>query len=97
MLDIEHSPVFGVVVETGCRFFAPIAFPDVVNGGLRVAVLGRRSVRYEIGLFRGDDEAASAQGHFVHVYVERDTRRAADVPAETRAALESLERGRPAA
>ena len=90
VLDIDGSPEIGLVVETGCRFFRPVSFPDTIHGGLRVAHLGRGSVRYEVGLFREEEDAAAAQGHFVHVYVQRDTRRAADVPAGTRAALEPL-------
>ncbi len=89
-LDIEGSPVIGLVVETGCRYFKPMAFPDAVHAGLRVAHLGKSSVRYEIGLFRNDEDAAAAQGHFVHVYVERESRRPAPLPRETRAALEGL-------
>ena len=90
LLDIEHSPVIGLVVETSCRFFAPIAFPATVHAGMRVAHFGRSSVRYEIGLFEGERETAAAQGHFVHVYVERATGAAAEVPAATRVALERL-------
>jgi acyl-CoA thioester hydrolase len=90
LLDIEKSSVVGLVVETQCRYFAPITFPDEVHAGLRVARLGRRSVRYEIGLFKNDDASAAAQGHFVHVYVERESRRAAALPEEMRVALEGL-------
>jgi acyl-CoA thioester hydrolase len=67
VLDIEKSPVIRLVVETQCRFFESLTFPDTVHAGLRVARLGGSSVRYEIGLFRNDDETAAAQGHFVHV------------------------------
>ena len=90
VLDIEKSPVIGLVVETQCRYFAPITFPNEVHAGLRVARLGRSSVRYEIGLFKNDDASAAAQGHFVHVYVERESRRATALPEEMRAALEGL-------
>lgn len=90
VLDIEQSPIIGLVVETQCRFFKPVTFPDVVHAGLRVARLGARSVRYEIGLFRNDEETAAAQGHFVHVYVERTTRRATELPPEMRKALEQI-------
>ena len=90
VLRIETSPVIGLVVETGCRFHAPIAFPDTATAGLRVARLGNSSVRYEIGIFRNDDHAASAEGHFVHVYVDRATRRPTLLPAALRAALEGL-------
>ena len=90
VLDIEKSPVIGLVVETQCRYFAPITFPNEVHAGLRVARLGRSSVRYEIGLFKNDDASAAAQGHFVHVYVERESRRATALPEEMRTALEGL-------
>ena len=89
-LDIERSRVIGLVIETRCRFFRPITFPDTVHAGLRVAQLGNSSVRYEIGLFRNDEGAAAAQGHFVHVYVDRETRRPAALPAEMRGALEEI-------
>ena len=90
VLDIEKSPVIGLVVETQCRYFAPITFPNEVHAGLRVARLGRSSVRYEIGIFKNDDASAAAQGHFVHVYVERESRRATALPEEMRAALGGL-------
>jgi acyl-CoA thioester hydrolase len=89
-LDIERSQVIGLVVETRCRFFRAIAFPDTVHAGLRVARLGNSSVRYEIGIFRNDEETAAAQGHFVHVYVDRETRRPAGLPVEMRSALEKI-------
>ena len=89
-LDIERSRVIGLVVETQCKFFRPLAFPDTVRAGLRVARLGNSSVRYEIGIFRNDEDAAVAQGHFVHVYVDRETRRPAGLPVEMREALEKI-------
>jgi len=70
-LDLDHVPHIGLVVETQCRYFAPLAFPDQVTVGLRCGRLGTTSVRYEIGVFRNDEERASAEGHFVHVYVDR--------------------------
>jgi acyl-CoA thioester hydrolase len=87
VLDIETSGVIGLVIETRCNYFRSITFPDVVHAGLRVARLGNSSVRYEIGLFRNDDEDAAAQGHFVHVYVDRATRRPTPLPTALRAAL----------
>ncbi len=92
-LDIERSRTIGLVVETRCRFFRAIAFPDTVHAGLRVARLGNSSVRYEIGLFRNDEETAAAQGHFVHVYVDRETRRPAGLPQQMREALEKISAG----
>ena len=89
-LNIEKSTVIGLVVETQCQYFSPITFPDIVHAGLRVAKLGNSSVRYEIGLFRNEENAASAQGHFVHVYVDRVSRRSTAVPADMRAALEKI-------
>lgn len=90
VLAIETSTVIGLVVETQCNYFSPITFPDLVQAGLRVGRLGSSSVRYEIGLFRNDEPETSAQGHFVHVYVDRATRRPATLPAPMRAALERL-------
>jgi acyl-CoA thioester hydrolase len=89
-LDIEDSQVVGLVVETGCQYFASIAFPDVVIAGLRVAKVGNSSVRYEIGIFRNAEPSASAQGFFIHVYVDRTTRRPASLPAKLRAAVEQI-------
>ena len=90
LLDVHGSAVFGVVVETGCRFHASLSFPDRVTAGLRVAHLGTTSVRYDIGLFRNADETAAATGHFVHVYVARETRRPVPIPDAIRAALATL-------
>lgn len=87
VLDIERSTVIGLVVETQCNYFSPITFPDTVHTGLRVAKLGSSSVRFEVGLFRNDDPLASAQGHFVHVYVDRATRRSTDLPGDLRRVL----------
>ncbi|WP_287749796.1 thioesterase family protein [Methylobacterium sp.] len=89
-LDIARSPVIGLVVETGCRYFRSIAFPERVTAGIRVAHRGTSSVRYEVGLFREDDDTAAAQGHFVHVYVDRATQRPAPLPDVLRAVLEPL-------
>lgn len=89
-LDIHAGAVIGLVVETGCRYYAPMAFPDLVTVGLRVSRLGTSSVRYELGVFRNDEEAAGAEGHFVHVYVDRATRRPRPLPEPLRAALTPL-------
>jgi acyl-CoA thioester hydrolase len=89
-LDIRAAPAIGLVVETACRFHKALSFPDVVDAGLRVVKLGNSSVRYEIGLFRLGDEEPAATGHFVHVWVDRATRRPTPVPAEVRAALAAL-------
>src|SRR4051812_9693367 len=75
LIHPHQGEQIGLVVETGCRYFAELAFPDLVTAGMRVAKLGTSSVRYEIGLFRNDDETAAAEGFFVHVYVDRATRR----------------------
>ncbi|HEX3379842.1 MAG TPA: thioesterase family protein [Paraburkholderia sp.] len=90
VLDFEHSATIGLVVETQCNYFAPLVFPDRIDAGLRVARLGTSSVCYEVGLFRDGDNEPAAQGHFVHVYVDRATRRPVDLPAGLRAALEPL-------
>ncbi len=90
MLDIERGNVIGLVVETRCSYFSELAFPVHVHAGLRVGHLGTSSVRYEIGIFAADATHASAQGHFVHVYVDRATRRPVPLPAPMRAALEAI-------
>jgi acyl-CoA thioester hydrolase len=90
-LDIEHGPVIGLVIETQCNYFASVAFPDVVTAGLRVTKLGNSSVRYEVAIFRGDEDRASAQGHFVHVYVDRLTRKPNAIPDRMRTLLQTIE------
>ena len=89
-LDIARSPVVGLVVETRCSYFSELAFPQPVEAGLRVARIGTSSVRYEIGIFAARAEVAAAQGHFIHVYVDRASRRPASLPAPLRAALERI-------
>ncbi|MGQ7819235.1 acyl-CoA thioesterase [Metapseudomonas furukawaii] len=90
LLDFTQSATLGLVVETGCSYFSSIAFPDIVRAGLRVSRLGTSSVRYEVGLFANDNDIASAQGHLVHVYVDRLTRRPVPLPDELRRGLESI-------
>jgi acyl-CoA thioester hydrolase len=89
-LDIHDGSVVGFAVETTCRFFKPVAFPDRLAAGLRVGKLGNSSVRYEIAIFRDGEDMAAAAGHFVHVFVDRATDRPTPVPAAIRAALEKL-------
>lgn len=81
------APVVGFVVETQCRYFAPVSFPDTVTVGLCVGRIGNTSVRYELGIFREDEDRAAAAGHFVHAYVTRATGRPTPVPAPMRAVL----------
>jgi acyl-CoA thioester hydrolase len=89
-IALEGGPVIGVVVETHCNFFSSAAYPDTIHVGLRVTRLGSTSVRYEIGIFRNDEPRASAQGHFVHVYVDRASRRPVPLPDHLKAALNPL-------
>ena len=74
VLDFQSGPTVFLVVETGCKYFSELAFPDIISAGIRVKKLGSSSVIYEVGLFRGDAAEASAEGHFVHVNVDRKTR-----------------------
>lgn len=90
-LDIEHSPVIGLVIETQCNYFASVAFPEAIAAGLRVTKLGNSSVRYEVGIFREGEDSASAQGHFVHVYVDRESRKPSAIPETMRALLQTIE------
>lgn len=90
VLDPSTSAVIGLVVETTCRYHAPLSFPDIVDAGLRVSKLGNSSVRYEVGIFRRGDDAAAATGHFVHVYVDRETRRPTPIPGRLREVLSRI-------
>ena len=89
-LDIEHGPVIGLVVETQCNYFASVAFPERITAGLCVAALGSSSVRYEVSIFRENEEIASAQGHFIHVYVDRLSRKPVPIPESMRTLLQSI-------
>ena len=89
-LDIERSEVIGLVIETQCNYFAPLAFPQMVQAGIRVARLGSSSVRYEVGLFAQGEPLTAAKGHFVHVYVDRHSRRPVPLPPQLKSVLETL-------
>jgi acyl-CoA thioester hydrolase len=86
-LDIASGSTIGLCVESRCRYRKPIAFPDDVDGGLRVATIGRSSVTYEVGIFARQDEDAAADGSFVHVFVDRQTRRPTPIVDPLRSAL----------
>jgi acyl-CoA thioester hydrolase len=90
ILDLGKSPVVGLVVETGCQYFAPLAFPDKVHVGLRIAKIGNSSVRYEIGIFRNDEDETAAKGFFVHVYVDATTRKPTPIPNHVREAMKAI-------
>ena len=89
-LDIHGGDTVGFVVETQCNYFAPLAFPQAVEIGIRVAHAGSSSVRYELGVFAEGAEQCAAQAHFVHVYVDRATQRPAALPAALRAVVDEL-------
>ena len=91
-LDIHAGHVIGLVIETQCNYFSPLSFPEPVLAGIRVAQVGSSSVRYEVGLFPGQDSTAltAAKGHFIHVYVDRLTRRPAPLPQQLLTTLETL-------
>lgn len=90
VLDIHKDDIVGFVVETGCSYFSSISFPDTIHVGVRVAKLGNSSVRYEIALYRNDDEVPAAAGHFVHVYVDRRSNKSVPIPEAARAVLQTL-------
>jgi acyl-CoA thioester hydrolase len=90
LLDLADSPIVGLVVETGCTYFESVAFPEPLEAGVAVARLGRSSVRYEVGIFKAGAGLVSAQGHFVHVYVDRASQRPVDIPVPVRDALTAL-------
>jgi len=89
-LDIHGGSIIGLVVETGCNYFAALAYPETVEAGVRVARIGNSSVTYQIGLFRDGEDEPAAQGHFVHVYVDRETRRPVSLPEAMRQTLEAI-------
>ncbi len=90
-IDIHAGPVIGLVVETQCNYFAPLAFPQAVVAGIRVAHIGSSSVRYEMGLFAADDDnVCAAKGHFIHVYVDHITRKPVALPPQLLSVLETL-------
>ena len=90
LLDVAAGPVIGLVVETGCRYARTISFPEVIEAGLRVASIGRSSVRYEVGLFTAAAPEAAAEGFFIHVYVDRVHRRPIELPLAWREGLQRI-------
>jgi acyl-CoA thioester hydrolase len=90
-LDIQAGPVIGLCAESHCEFRAAITFPETVEAGLRVGRLTRSSARYEIGLFREGVDEPAATGWFVHVFVERESRRPVEIPDALRESLERLQ------
>jgi acyl-CoA thioester hydrolase len=89
-LDIHRGEAIGLCAESHCAFKAAVEFPDTIDAALRVGKLGRSSVRYEIGLYREGSDEPAAEGWFVHVFVDRETRRPVEIPAPLRATLERL-------
>lgn len=90
VLDIEQGETIGLVIETQCNYFSPLAFPQIVEAGIRVARLGASSVRYEVGLFAQDAPLTAARGHFIHVYVDKQSRRPTPLPLTLKSVLETL-------
>jgi acyl-CoA thioester hydrolase len=90
VLDIHQGKTIGLVIETQCNYFASLAFPQMIDAGIRVARMGTSSVRYEVGLFAHGEPLTAAKGHFVHVYVDRVTRRPMPLPAPLKTVLEKL-------
>ena len=90
VLDIHGGQTIGLVIETQCNYFAPLAFPQTIEAGIRVARLGSSSVRYEVGLFAQGEPLTAAKGHFIHVYVDRATRRPVPLPPPLKQFLETL-------
>ena len=93
LIGLQDGPMW-MVAETGCRFLGEVAFPELVTVGLRLGRLGTSSVRYELAVFRGDAQQAAAEGRFVHVHVDRATRRPAPIPEGIRAQLQALQMDR---
>ena len=90
VLDIHQGEIIGLVIETQCNYFSPLAFPQTVEAGIRVARLGASSVRYEVGLFAQGEPLTAARGHFIHVYVDKQRRRPTPLPLNLKTVLETL-------
>ncbi|WP_250461280.1 acyl-CoA thioesterase [Microbulbifer litoralis] len=90
-LDIHRAPVVGFVVNSSCDYRAPIAYPQAIEAGLRVARLGNSSVTYEVGIFRRGEDSACAAGSFTHVFVERAANRSVAIPEPIRRALQAIQ------
>jgi acyl-CoA thioester hydrolase len=90
LLDIESGDPIGLVVETGCRYARPLAYPQPIDVGLTIEAIGKSSIRYGLGVFAQGQSEAAAEGHFVHVYVGRGDRRPAELPPAWRDAFESI-------
>ncbi|NDP39050.1 MAG: acyl-CoA thioesterase [Rhodoferax sp.] len=90
VLDIHQGDTIGLVIETQCNYFSPLAFPQTVEAGIRVARLGASSVRYEVGLFAQGEPLTAARGHFIHVYVDKQSRRPTPLPLNLKTVLETL-------
>ena len=91
VLDIHGGQTIGLVIETQCNYFAPVTFPQVIEAGIRVARIGGSSVRYEVGLFIQGQDSCAARGHFIHVYVDRQTRRPSPLAPAFKQFLETLQ------
>ena len=89
-LDIENSPVIGYVVNSGCNYHSAIAYPDKIEVGLRVDRIGTSSVQYGLAIFKAGENVAAANGHFVHVFVDRQTQKSVAIPETLRTALEAI-------
>jgi acyl-CoA thioester hydrolase len=89
-IDIRKLPAIGLVVETSCRYFEPVSFPDALEAGVAVERLGRTSIAYRVGIFRAGAATAAAAGRFVHVYVDSTSRRPVEVPSVIRSAVQGL-------
>lgn len=94
-LELEKSPVIGLCVDSACSYFSPVAYPQALEAGIRVGHLGRSSARYEIGIFVAGAATPSAEGHFVHVFVDRASRKSVELPEAVRNALSRLRSGEP--
>lgn len=85
--DIRHSELIGLIVESQCQFLQELSYPEIIEVGVAIAKLGNSSLRYDLAIFKQNHNHASAQGHFIHVFVDRQTRKSTSIPTEMRDAL----------
>ena len=90
VLDLQNSKEIGLVVETQCQYLAPIVYPDLIHVGLKVTHLGNSSIRYEVAIFKNNEDVASAIGYFIHVYVDRLSNQSTPIPQKVREVLQRL-------
>lgn len=88
--NLQHSPIIGLVVNSSCNFMQELSYPEIIEVGVSIAKIGNSSLSYDLAIFKQGQDNASAQGHFVHVFVDRKTRKSTPIPTEMRDTLQQF-------